>query len=424
MLRFILSLGRKALTIIGTVGIFVGAGVLFTLMGAARPKIERQEPEITPPTVFYQMAEQRPVTLDVRAQGEVRPRTDISLTAQVSGKIVDTSNAFVNGGAFEEGELLIQIEDTDYRVAVTSARARVAQAEEALRREEAEAELAQRDFEELGREGDASDLTLRKPQLAQARANFQAARADLSAAQLNLERTAIRAPFQGRVRERIAGEGQFVSPGAQVGRIFSTDIAEIRLPLTDADLAKLGLPILFVETPENPGPAVELSASIAGENHTWRARVARTGGAIDSATRQISVIAVVDDPYGGGADEDGTPLAIGLFVDAHIEGKPYADAITLPRSALYGRDRVYVVKADDTIEARTVSVISSDRNTITIASGIVPGERIVTSPLRGATEGDTVIPQDPDLIGRDEPRQPIAAAQPTVGDIVVSGEGQ
>ena len=422
MFRFLFSLGRKALTIVGTIGIFVGAGVLFTIMGAARPQIERQAPEITPPTVFYQVAEQRPVTLDVRAQGEVRPRTDISLTAQVSGAIADTSEKFVNGGAFEKGDLLIKIEDADYRVAMTSARARVAQAEEALRREEAEAALARRDFEELGGEGDPSDLTLRKPQLAQARANYDAARADLSAARLNLERTEIRAPFVGRVRERMTGVGQFVSPGAQLGRIFSTDVAEIRLPLTDADLAKLDLPLDFVESAETPGPTVDLSAFVAGDMHHWRARVARTDGAIDAATRQISVIAVVDDPYGAGADDD-TPLAIGLFVDAHIEGKPYADAIVLPRSALYGRDRVYVIKSDDTLESRRVTVVSSDRDTITIAAGITPGDRIATSPLRGADNGDKVLPQDPATLGDDGRLEQIEDGGPVGGDIVSAGEG-
>ncbi|MEL7486308.1 MAG: efflux RND transporter periplasmic adaptor subunit [Pseudomonadota bacterium] len=424
MFRFLLSFGRKAFTVLGTIAIFVGAGVLFSIMGAARPQIERQEPEVTPPTVFYQIAEEQAVTLDVLAQGEVRPRTDISLTAQISGKVVKTSDAFVNGGAFEEGDLLVQIEDTDYKVAVTSARARVAQAEEALRREEAEAALARRDYEDLGREGDPSDLTLRLPQLAQARANFEAARADLSGAQLNLDRTSIRAPFKGRVRERIAGVGQFVSPGAQIGRIFSTDIAEIRLPLTDSDLAKLGLPIAFVETPEQPGPEVELSSFVAGDMRKWTARVTRTDGAIDAATRQISVIAEVDDPYGAGADENGTPLAVGLFVDAHIEGKPYANAIVLPRSALYGRDQIYVIKSDDTLEERTVAIVSTDRDTITISGGIAPGERIAISPLRGAENGDKVIPQDPALVGGDEPLERIEDGASAPGAGVIAGAGE
>lgn len=384
---------RKIVTIVGTVGIFAGGFALIGVMGALRPKIAPKEVAPAPPAVFYAVAEPRPVTLDVYAQGEVRPRTDINLTAEVAGRIVKTSDAFVVGGAFDEGDLLVKIEDADYRAALAGAKARVAQAEEQLRREEAESDLARKDYEALGREADPSELTLRMPQLAQARAAFAAAKADLTSAALELERTEIKAPFKGRVRERSAGVGQFISPGAPIGKIFATDVAEVRLPMTDGDLAKLGISIAFVETPETPGPAATLSATIAGEFHAWKARIARTDGAIDPSTRQISAIAVVDDPYGAGAD-NGAPLAIGLFVDARIVGKPIESAVVLPRSALYGRDVVYVIRSDDTLEERTVAIVSADKDTITLAGGLEAGERVVTSPLRGARGGDKVSPTE------------------------------
>lgn len=385
---------RKIYTILGTIGIIGAFALLIVGLGSLRPKSEPEEPEITPPTVFYQEAEPRAVTLDVLAQGEVRAQTDIALTAQVSGLIVSTSEAFVDGGAFEKGDLLLKIEDADYRFAVTSAKARVAQAEEALKREQAEAALAERDYAELGRSNDPSDLALRLPQLAQAKAAFEAAQADYRAALLNLERTEIRAPFKGRVRQRLAGEGQFVAPGTRLAEIFSTDIAEVRLPLTDSDLAKLGISIAFFETEEVKGPPVYLSAEFAGETHHWKGRIARTGGAVDPSTRQVSAIAIVDDPYGAGAD-DGAPLAVGLFVDAVIEGKPFDDAIILPRSALYGRDTVYVIGKDDILAKRTVNVVAAGKDTITIAGGLEPGARVVISPLRGADEGSKVAPVDP-----------------------------
>jgi RND family efflux transporter MFP subunit len=323
----------------------------------------------------------------------VRPRTDINLTAEVSGRIVRTSDAFVAGGAFKKGELLVKIEDADYRVAVAAAKARMAQSEEFLRREEAESELAQKDYEALGRAGDASDLTLRKPQLAQARAAFDAAKADYNGALLNLQRTELRAPFDGRVRERLAGEGQFIAPGAAIGRIFATDVAEVRLPLADSDLAKLGISLAFSETPESPGPKVTLSATLAGEYHEWVARVARTDGAFDPGTRQVGAIAVVEDPYGNGSS-GGAPLAAGLFVDAVIEGRALERGVVLPRTALFGRSTVYVIGKEDRINAREVVVLAADKDTITIAGGLESGERVVTSPLRGAREGDKVTPTD------------------------------
>lgn len=390
---------RKFFTLIGTVGIFVlGIGGIM-VMGSLRPELERTTPELTPPAVFFTVARSQPVTLDVSAQGEVRPRTDINLTAQVAGRVISINDEFVDGGAFNQGDTLLRIEDADYRAAAAMAKARMAQAEENLRREEAEAALAARDYAELGRDDVPSELALRKPQLAQARANFEASKAEHDASLLNLERTRVRAPFKGRVRERIAGVGQYVAPGAQLGRIFSTDVAEIRLPLTDNDLAKLGLPVAFVASADNPGPSVKLTAAVAGRLHEWSARIARTGGAIDPATRQIAVIAVVDDPYGEGSSEDGTPLAMGLFVDAEIVGSEFDGAFVLPRNALHGRDIVYVINDDNRLVQRQVGIVSSDRDTITIAEGLRDGERVVTSPLRGASEGDEVIPSDPNSIG-------------------------
>lgn len=393
---------RKFLTVAVTLGIVAGFVVIIGIMGSMRPKPEKVEVVATPPAVFYEVVSPESVTLDVMAQGEVRPRTEINLTSQVGGRIVRTSSAFLDGGAFNKGDLLIKIEDADYRAALANARAQLAQAEQALKLEEAEATLAQRDYAELGQNEDPSDLALRKPQLAQARANFEAAKARVRSAEIDLDRTEIRAPFQGRVRTRSAGEGQFVSPGVQLGRIFSTDVAEIRLPLTDNDLAKLGLPISFVATDDQKGPPVELSAVVAGQMHNWVGEVARTDGAIDATTRQISAIAVVNDPYGkGAAKETGMPLAMGLFVEAHIRGRPFDNAYVLPRSALYGRDIIYVIAADDTLEEHKVTVVTSDRDTVTVTAGLSTGERVVTSPLRGAVAGDKVTPTDPDSLGKD-----------------------
>jgi len=386
---------RKFFTIIGTIGIFAGGLALIAIMGALKPKKEFEKPAEVPPSVFYMVAQPQAITLDVRVQGEVRARTDINLTAQVSGRITELSPSFVDGGAFQKNDMLVKIEDADYRLAVTRAQARVAQAQQVLRQEQAESELAGRDWQELGNGTKPADLTLRLPQLAQASASYDAAKADLQEARLNLARATVRAPFDGRVRRRIAGEGQFVGPGAQLGQIFATDIAEIRLPLTDANLATLGLPFGFTETSENPGPSVKLTATIGASSNQWVGRIARTEGTIDPATRQIGAIAVVDDPYGKGAD-NGVPLAIGLFVEAEIEGRPYNDAIVIASSALYGRDTVYIVNASDELEKRNVTVASVSSNTVVIVAGLSSGDRVVTSPLRGSDEGDKVTPVEPD----------------------------
>jgi len=378
-------------TIIGVGVILIGGFGLMAVMNANRPRNQAPPVVSIPPSVFYTEAQSSTVTLDVFVQGEVRPRTDISLTAQVGGRIVETSPVYVDGGAFKKGDMLVKIDDTDYRLALTRANARVAQALQALKQEQAESALALRDWQELGNSTTPSDLTLRKPQLAQAQANYDAAKADTDEAKLNLARTIVRAPFDGRVRTRNVGIGQFVGAGANLGAIFSTDVAEINLALTDRNLSVLGLPLAFTETSQNPGPKVRLSATIGASTHEWAGRIARTQGAIDPATRQIGAVVVVDDPYGDGSD-NGVPLAIGLFVEARIIGKPIDGIIALPLSALYGRDKVYVVNGEDKLERRIVSVAATTPSLAYVSSGLSVGDKVVTSPLRGSDHGDLVTP--------------------------------
>lgn len=372
--------------------VIIGAGVgIIAMLNALKPKPEERNTDLPAPSVFVQVAKATSTTINVATQGEVRAQTDINLTAQISGRIVETSPVFVVGGAFKKNDVLLKVEDADFQLALTRARARVAQAQQALRQEEAESALARRDWEELGDGSQPSDLTLRIPQLRQAEANFESARADEREARLNLDRTIIRAPFDGRVRSINAGVGQFISPGAQLGRIFSTDIAEIRLPFTDADLATLKLPIAFNATPDNPGPDVFLSALVGATRHNWRGQIKRTEGAIDVATRQIGAIVVVDEPYGAGSD-DGVPLAVGLFVDAIVRGPRIDNVFIIPTKALYGRNRVYVVNDENLLERRTVQAAAITSSTVTILAGLQDGDKIVTSPLRGNDAGDEVTP--------------------------------
>ena len=302
---------------------------------------------------------------------------------------------FVNGGFFEAGETLIQLEDADYRLAVTRASALVAQRRQQLIREEAEADLAREEWEALG-EGQASALTLREPQMAEAQAQLAAAQASLAEARLNLSRTRISAPFDGRVRMKSADLGQFVGPGSGVGRVFSTDRVEIRLPLTNSELATLGMPLAFQAASYDAGPEVQLSAVLAGETRYWNGHVVRTDSSIDPQTRTLSAIIEVADPYGAAAQASGAPLAIGLFVNADIAGQAIDYAYALPRSALRGANQVFVAERDGTLSIRDVTVADSTADAVIVTAGITAGERIVTSPLRGAADGMLIRALGPD----------------------------
>jgi multidrug efflux pump subunit AcrA (membrane-fusion protein) len=238
--------------------------VLFAAMMATAPRPEQAEFTPRPAAVFVAEARSEPVRLTVVTQGEVRPLIEISLTSQVSGRIAEVNPSFTQGGFFEAGETLVRIDDADYRLAATRAEAQVAQARQRLLLEEAEGELAREEWSSIG-QGEASALALREPQLAEARAQLAAAEASLQEARLNLERTRISAPFAGRVREKSADLGQYVGAGSQLGAVFSTGTAQIRLPMTDAQLGKLGIPVAFRATADEPGPEVAISAVVAGQ---------------------------------------------------------------------------------------------------------------------------------------------------------------
>lgn len=363
----------------------VGVGGL-NLMAALKPKAVKAEEAPKGLAIFTEPVARTDLQLTVKSQGEVRPRREISLASQISGRVDRVSPAFIDGGFVRKGEVLVQIEDADYQLSKIRAQSQVASAEQALIRVQAEAEIARADWEELG-EGTPSPLALREPQLAEARAALDAAKAQLSDTELALERTVIRAPFDGRIRSKAVDLGQYVSPGQSLGVMFGTDAAEIYLPLTDAELGRLGLSLAFEESKENPGPLVVLSTSVAGKKREWEGRITRTAAAVDSQTRLITAIATVEDPFGAGADGD-APLAPGLFVEAVIEGATLENVLKAPRSALRGNDQIFVAIPDDsTLMIKTVDVIFTDPTGVYMSGGIDVGDLAITSPVQAAFTG-------------------------------------
>jgi RND family efflux transporter MFP subunit len=322
--------------------------------------------------------------LTVRSQGTVAPRTESDLVPEVSGRVVAVSPSLTAGGFFEEGEVLLAIDPRDFELAIVGARAEIARAELALAREEAEAEVARREWEDLGK-GEPSSLVLREPQLAQARANLEAAKAALEQAERDLERTKLRAPYRGRVREERVDVGEFVLRGTPVASLYAVDVAEVRLPLEDRDLAYLDLP-LHGES-RGKAPEVILRAEFAGRPHAWTGRIVRSEGEIDPRSRLVTVVAQVADPYGRDENAGRAPLTSGLFVEAEILGKLAKDVVVLPRAALRGPDEVFVVDAENRLRRRRVGVLRADRETAVVAEGLAAGERVCLSPLDAPVDG-------------------------------------
>lgn len=366
-----------------------------TLLHVTKPVPEQKEKEVRPLSVFVAPVQSRSTVLEVRAQGEVRARTEVDLVAQVGGRIVAVSSEFTEGGKVEPGVTLVTIEDTDYKLALIQAEVRVAEAEVRVQQALATADVARK---QLRNDHNATALALKKPQVEEARARLRAAKADLEQARLNLERTRIALPFSGRLVNTKVDVGQFITPGTRLGKAFSTDVVEVRLAFTDSQLASLGLPIGYVasEFPdaadENPGRRVEFSAVVAGVEQHWVGRLVRLDASVDSQTRLFYGMAEVIDPYGQNVSEYDMPMAVGLYVDAVIAGQVVDKAHLIPRQALRAGNKVYLVNSEGELEIRDVTVLHSSAEEAFISNGLLLGDQVVTSSIRNASEGMSLSP--------------------------------
>lgn len=371
--------------------LLVGGLAATALMSLKPAPQTRDLPEPPPPQVAVIYAEPKTQSLVVESQGTVAPRREIDLVTQVAGRVQRVNENFVGGGFFEKGEVLLEIDPRDYELAVIRAEARVAEAAQLLATEKGRARQSKREWRDLGND-EANALFLRKPQLTAAEAQLAAARADRDQAKLDLERTRIRAPFSGRVREASADVGQFVGPGSRVARIYDTARAEIRLPLSDKQAALVDLPLGFRGNAQNPGPSVLISGVIAGERYQWQGRIARTDASIDVNSRLYYAVAEVEDPFREHPEQARVPLVVGLFVNAEINGREIPGVITVPRRALFKNNRVYTLDSANRVQQKTVRVLMTDENQAWIQGELNEGEAIVVGGQSFLVPGMEVAP--------------------------------
>ncbi|WP_445356471.1 efflux RND transporter periplasmic adaptor subunit [Microbulbifer sp. ANSA002] len=356
----------------------IGAAAI-TAVVLLKPKPEEKPPEaVVPPVADVLYAEPGRQTLLVPSQGTVHARHEIEVVARVGGVIEGVGEAFVPGGFFAEGESLLQLEQADYIHKVTRAESQLADAKSALAQEQGRAKQAKREWRNLGSEA-ANALFLRKPHLEAAEAAVAAARADRDQAKLDLARTAVKTPFAGRVVETYVDLGQYITPGTPLAKIHSTGIAEVRLPLTDQQLALLDLPL---GKSFEHGPEVRLRAMVAGLEREWRAQLVRTEASIDTNSRFIYAVAQVQNPY-----EGAVPLMNGLFVEADIAGRTLDGIVVLPRQALHEGDHLLVLDEESKLVFKTVELLQSIGDEVWLRGDIAVGDRVVVSSLGYSREG-------------------------------------
>jgi len=370
------------------IAIVVAGLGLAGLIIATGPKLEQQPPPSSAPLVRTWVADVQTVQMTSITHGSVLPRTESELIPEVSGRIIEMSPVVVSGGFFKKGDVLLKIDPLDYEVALEQSRASLASA----RSEFTNATKAHNRLLDLAKRQSASqsqqDDALNRLRFAQA--SIREATARLSKAERDITRTTVTAPYDGRVRTERVDIGQFVTRGAPIASLYATDVAEVRLPIQDEELAYLQLP-LSGQTDQHM-PTVILRARFAGEEHTWQGRIVRTEGELDPKTRMINIVARVQSPYERSGSRP--PLAVGLFVEAEIIGKRVDNVFVLPRSALQANEQVYVMTDENRLSFREVEIIREVGEDVYITGGLKRGETISLSTVNNAIEGMLVRPID------------------------------
>jgi len=368
--------------------IVVGGIGLAALIIATGPKLEHVAPPSNAPLVRTWAAHPQTVEMSSITHGSVLPRTESDLIPEVSGRVVSMSPSLVSGGFFKKGDVLLEIDPLDYEVALEQARAALASSKSELtnarKAHERQLDLAKKQSTSESQRDDA----LNRMQFAEA--TEREARARLSRAERDIERTRILAPFEGRVRNERVDVGQFITRGASVASIYSTDFAEVRLPIHDEELAFLELPLNGMDHGNAPVPKAILRARFAGKEHQWEGRIVRTEGELDPQTRMITVVAQVTAPYKTRGDSP--PLAVGLFVEAEIIGRVAENIYIVPRSALQTNKQIYIIDADNKLVFRDVDILRIVDEDVYIRAGLESGEVVCLSTLSSAIQGMTVRP--------------------------------
>lgn len=367
--------------------IMLGGIIIAASMIATGTKAKRRSPKAPVPQVEVQILQPQNYQVRVSSRGTLEPRTSSTLVPEVSGRIIKVTDSFRNGRFFAAGEVLLQIDPRDYENAVTIARSELTQRQLALAEEEARTEQAKRNWEKLRLEGEPTPLTLRAPQLENARAALDAAKARLRQAEIELERTRIVAPYAGRILDKKVDLGQFVSPGTPLVDIYASDAVEIRLPITSEEQQYLHLPENYQgkDPADTPGTKVLFSSQVGDQTHQWQGKLIRTEGSVDIRSRQLFVVGQIDDPYKQVPGRP--PLKIGQFLEAKIFGQQLEDVFVLPRQAVRGARTIHLVDDENRLRRSELEIIWRDEDSLVARGQLQGGDRLSLTALPFAADG-------------------------------------
>ncbi len=322
----------------------------------------------------------------IHATATVQSAMSVNIVLQVSGRVVRLAREFKEGGFFQKGDLLFEIEDADYRLAAEKSRAQIAKAEYDLVSVESQARVARLEWErvKLDDKTQPNPLVLYEPQLKNAQAALASAKADLRQRLLDMERTKIYAPFNCRVRSKSVDPGQYVTAGQTVATVAGTDTAEIIIPVPLDELHWLVVP----RANGQAGSTARVHLNAGGTEFAWSGRIDRSLGEVDAQSRMIRLVVQVDDPYGlkqaGGHSFD---LAEGLFVDVALKGRTVSQAFAIPAATLRHHQTIWLMGTDRTLDIQPVQVLRREKDRVLVRGGLESGQKLITTQISGAAQG-------------------------------------
>ena len=371
-------MARKKQIIIPIAILAIGVVAFLGFSSMKKPPEEKAEVDNTP-IVAIENISVMPMELEVSSYGVVKPKYETTIVAQVNGEIVELSDTFVRGGLIKKGQLLARIDPNDYHAALIDAQANMASARAALEKEVAQGKVAEREWK-LITNTSPTELSLRKPQLAQELARVKSAQAAVLRAERNLQRTQIKAPYDAMISSRTIGLGSYVGVGSEIGMLQGTAIAEVRLPVADNQLQFL--------INQGQQAKVNLSGTYAGKEIEWRAEIARNEGVVDSNSRMSYLVAEIKDPYhltNANAEND-MPLRFGSYVQAKIIGVQVANASIVPRY-LVVNDRVAILDNESKLHYAEVNIVRQQGGDVVISNGLLDGDKLIVSALDYPVDG-------------------------------------
>lgn len=375
------------------IALIAGSVALASYLIKTKPEPRKRVRKPSVPVVEVMTPQTQSYIQKINSSGSVEANRSTNVISEVSGKVTQVNKAFQEGSYFRKGQHLLSIDNTNYKNAIIIASAEISQRTLELKNEQNLANLAVRDFRLLGNNRRPNEIASRKPHIAAALASLEASKVRLQQARDDLNKTRIMAPYDGRLLSRNVDIGQYITPGTLLGQVYSTDYVEVRLPLSLAEYEQLKLPESFRNqkvTSSKDMPEVKFSAKYGSRRYEWQGRVVRASPAMDARTRQISVIAKIDDPFTKKPNSDVPPIKIGQFLQAEIIGTTLRNVYVIPTSSTR-QNREVMIYDEGKVRIYPIEVLASENDKLIIAeSSLPPSVKLITTPMPSAKNGMTV----------------------------------